>query len=311
VIKTVGGEDHPEQLSRLQAAAAGPANVTVRDGYVTREEHQALVSACDAFVSLHRAEGYGLHIAEAMALGKPVIATGYSGNLEFMDDTNSLLVPYELVGIPDGRDPYPAGARWAEPDLDAAVRAMRTIVDDPAFARTLGERAAGDIARLHSPYVRGQLVADLLGRVPQRVSGGIEETSGGEVGTEPVIEGRDVLPFDEVFDQVKSGPPAAGPTTRMPRLVAFVRRLLTRVNKNAAEHQKRVDLTLAYKVNHLLGETEDLPEVRKVIEELTLHIRELDARLIKEREYRRELAEELQRLDPGWHAPQPGADGGK
>ena len=158
VIKTVGGEAHPHELKRLQQAAAAQRNVRIRDGYVTREEHQALVAACDAFVSLHRAEGYGLHLAEAMAHGKPVIATAYSGNLEFMDDTNSVLVPFTLVGIPEGCDPYPATARWAEPDLDAATEAMRTIASDPVLARAIGERAAADIARLHSPAARGPLV---------------------------------------------------------------------------------------------------------------------------------------------------------
>jgi glycosyltransferase involved in cell wall biosynthesis len=298
VIKTVGGDRHPEQLERLVAAAGVHENVSVRDAYVTREEHQALVSACDAFVSLHRAEGYGLHLAEAMALGKPVIATGYSGNLEFMDDTNSVLVPYELVPVPAGCDPYPSGARWAEPDIDAAAASMRDIVEDRTLARTLGERAAADVARLHSPAVRGRLVADLLGRVPPKVAAVEPEAESDATGEATVVEGRDVLPFHEVFDQVKAGPPVAGPTTKMPRLVAWIRGLLSRVNKNAAEHQKRVDLTIAYKVNHLLNSTEDLPETRKLIEELTVRIRELDARLIKEREYRRELAEELRRTDP-------------
>jgi glycosyltransferase involved in cell wall biosynthesis len=84
-------------------------------------------------------------MAEAMAYGKPVIATNYSGNVDFMHEGNSLLIPYELVSIPKGCDPYPAGTEWADPDTDAAAAAMRRVFDDPAAARELGERAREDI----------------------------------------------------------------------------------------------------------------------------------------------------------------------
>lgn len=290
VIKTVGGDAHPKELKRLRTAA-GP-NVHIRDGYVTREEQQALVAACDAFVSLHRAEGYGLHLAEAMAHGKPVIATGYSGNLEFMDDTNSRLVPFTLVRVPTGCDPYPSDARWAEPDVEAAAAAMREIVEDPALARTLGERAAADIARLHAPVVRGLLVADLIGRIPQRlVAPAVDELPPHEP---PPAE--DVLSLEALFAQVRAGAGLGSPT-RMVRLSRRVRSLMSRLTMHTAEHQRRIDLAITHNINHLVSETADLAELRKLIEELQIRIRELDARMIKERDYRRELAEELSRLE--------------
>ena len=92
-------------------------------------------------MSLHRAEGFGLAMAEAMWLGKPVIATGYSGNLDFMTAENSLLVDYQLVPIGRGRRPYPADGEWADPDIEHAASLMRQVFDDPDAARaTRGQR---------------------------------------------------------------------------------------------------------------------------------------------------------------------------
>ena len=131
-------------------------------GTSTLASNTRCTAACDAYVSLRRAEGLGLHMAEAMALGKPVVATGYSGNLEFMDETNSWLVPYDLVAVPDGCDPYPTNAVWAEPDIDVAAHIMREIVADTHAAQLRGERAAADIATLHSPHARANFLLSRL-----------------------------------------------------------------------------------------------------------------------------------------------------
>jgi hypothetical protein len=97
-----------------------------------------------------------------MLAGRPVVATGYSGNLEFMDERNSFLVGHDLVPIPAGCDPYPAGSVWAEPDLDEAAELMRRVVDDPAGARAVAEQGQRDIRRFHSPAARAPLVAARL-----------------------------------------------------------------------------------------------------------------------------------------------------
>jgi hypothetical protein len=81
-----------------------------------------------------------------MAIGKPVIATAYSGNLGFTRVDNSYLVPATLTPVPPGNDPYLPPARWADPDLPSAVAAMRAVVDDPAEAARRGERARTTIA---------------------------------------------------------------------------------------------------------------------------------------------------------------------
>ena len=126
----------------MQAAVADRPDIEVRDGYESEARQRGLTAACDCYVSLHRAEGYGLVLAESMAAAKPVIATAYSGNLEFMTPETSVLVPYELERIPFGCGPYPHTASWAEPDLEVAARAMRELASDPAAAARLGARGA-------------------------------------------------------------------------------------------------------------------------------------------------------------------------
>jgi glycosyltransferase involved in cell wall biosynthesis len=162
VVKSINGTSKLSELERLRMRVLDRPDIHIRDGYLDAADQQALMAACDAYVSLHRAEGFGYTMAEAMLRAKPVVATGYSGNLEFMDEANSFLVDYDLVPIGDGCEPYPAGARWAEPHLDQAAEHMQRIVGDDAGARAVGERARDDIRRRHSPAARGPLVAARL-----------------------------------------------------------------------------------------------------------------------------------------------------
>jgi glycosyltransferase involved in cell wall biosynthesis len=162
VLKSVNAEAYPVHAARLQAAVAGRADITVIDGYYDRDRQAMLMAACDAYVSLHRAEGYGLTMLEAMALGKPVVATGYSGNLEFMTPANSRLVPYATATIPMGCMPYPPGAEWADPDVDAAAQLMRELALDPAGAARLGAKARDEVVARHSPATRATFLRDRL-----------------------------------------------------------------------------------------------------------------------------------------------------
>lgn len=162
VIKTINGAAAVTELERLRACVGDRADIHLVDRYYDAADQRALIAACDAYVSLHRAEGFGYTMAEAMLAGRPVVATGYSGNLEFMDERNSFLVGYDLVPVPPGCDPYPAGTVWAEPHLDAAAALLRRVVDDPEGARQVGERARHDIGRFHSPEARAPLVAARL-----------------------------------------------------------------------------------------------------------------------------------------------------
>jgi glycosyltransferase involved in cell wall biosynthesis len=106
-----------------------------------------------AYVSLHRSEGYGLTLAESMELGTPVIATGYSGNLDFMDETNSLLVDYDLIEVKDSSGAYGLKSRWADPTIRSASGHMRRVFDDPNFADKIG-RAGKNAAKSNFELAR-------------------------------------------------------------------------------------------------------------------------------------------------------------
>ncbi len=140
VLKTSFGNRHPTQLQELRDAAEG-ANIVVIDQVFDPGDVLSLMDACDAYVSLHRSEGLGLTMAEAMLMGKPVIATNFSGNVDFMDNSNSLLVPYELVKLRWPIPPYDAQLEWAEPSIEDAAQHMRRVFDNQAWARELGARA--------------------------------------------------------------------------------------------------------------------------------------------------------------------------
>lgn len=149
LIKTINGEAAPGPMAALREAIAGDPRMILFDRFLEPAAAIGLTAACDAFVSLHRSEGFGLGMAEAMVLGKPVIATGYSGNLDFMSEANSCLVRHRLVPVAPGEYPFGEGQHWAEPDLDQAAAHMRRLVDEPAFAAALGQAAARSISLSH------------------------------------------------------------------------------------------------------------------------------------------------------------------
>jgi glycosyltransferase involved in cell wall biosynthesis len=162
VIKSINARRRPDQAERLRLRVAGSSDILLLEDYLSAEDRDALVALSDCYVSLHRSEGLGLTMAEAMALGKPVIATGYSGNLQFMTDENSFLVPWTPTAIPAGCEPYPPGGTWAEPDLVVAARLMQTVLDDKELAAARGRQAAEDMRVLHSPEAAGRQVSARL-----------------------------------------------------------------------------------------------------------------------------------------------------
>ena len=164
VIKVSRGASHPEEFHRLQKAAKKVGAVVI-DQRLAQEELFGLIAACDCYVSLHRSEGLGVTLAEAMMLGKPCIATKYSGNLDFMDDNNSLLIDYQLTEIEETVGPYEKGHRWAEPSIPEAANAMCWVFNHPEEARLLGERARSSAIRSFSPEQCGRRMLDRLNQI--------------------------------------------------------------------------------------------------------------------------------------------------
>ena len=175
VIKTFNGDAKPESLRELLHAAGDRPDVHVVDRYLPVEEKNALVARADCYVSLHRSEGFGLSLAEAMLLGKPAVATGYSGNLQFMTPANSWLVGYELTKVGPGSAIYPADAEWADPDVDHAAAVLREVRAGGDGVRERAERGRRDVAASLSPERTGaamrarleRLLALAPGDVPQ------------------------------------------------------------------------------------------------------------------------------------------------
>jgi glycosyltransferase involved in cell wall biosynthesis/SAM-dependent methyltransferase len=162
VIKSINHEHDPDGHARLREAALGRSDIVLIDRYLDPALKDGLMAACDSYVSLHRSEGFGLTMAEAMYLGKPVIATGYSGNLDFMTDDNSYLVDFDLVGIGAGAAPYPPDGSWAQPRVEHAALLMREVYDDPEAARARGDEAARSVRETHSARVAGERMLERL-----------------------------------------------------------------------------------------------------------------------------------------------------
>ncbi|MGC1513570.1 MAG: glycosyltransferase family 4 protein [Acidimicrobiales bacterium] len=162
IIKSINGDQCPVEREQLRHAARSRPDVVLREEYLRPDEKTALMASIDCYVSLHRAEGLGLTMAEAMTLGKPVIASRYSGNLDFMNEENSFLVPTTPVAIPAGTPIYPDSTRWAEPDVAVAAQLLRRVVDDPEAAAERAERGRRDLERLHTPEICGRRMKERL-----------------------------------------------------------------------------------------------------------------------------------------------------
>jgi Glycosyl transferases group 1 len=162
VIKSINHEFFPADRERLLYAIGGRDDVIVVEGYLPAEQRDAFIRGATAYVSLHRAEGYGLTLAEAMSVGTPTIATGWSGNMQFMTPENSFLVPSSLVDIAADTPIYAGLGQWAEPDLDVAASFMQRVLDEPEWARGRARRARLD---LEAHNASGKDVAFLLDRL--------------------------------------------------------------------------------------------------------------------------------------------------
>ncbi len=166
VIKARGGDGADAAEAELEArveALGGKAMLI--EGDLSDNEIKNLVRNSDVFVSLHRSEGFGRGMAEAMAFGRPAIATGYSGNLDFMVPGTSLLVDYELAPVAPGAYPHGEGQVWADASPEHAAALIEQLLDDPAATRAMGRRARAHIHETLSVDAAGRRLMERLSAI--------------------------------------------------------------------------------------------------------------------------------------------------
>jgi glycosyltransferase involved in cell wall biosynthesis len=158
ILKILNPNARSDMMATLASYASDDSSIIIIEDYKSRVELNGLINCCDCLVSLHRSEGFGLPIAEAMYMAKPVIATGWSSNMDFMNLSNSFPVKYKLVQLEQDYGPYEKGNFWADPDLDHAADLMRRVCADPDLGREIGNNAAQSVRQDLSPEAVGRLI---------------------------------------------------------------------------------------------------------------------------------------------------------
>ncbi len=245
VLKSINADTRPREHERVTLAAARHEGITLIDGYLAATEKNAMIAACDCYVSLHRSEGFGLTVAEAMLLGKPVIATRYGGTGEFMNDENSYLVRWAPGAVGEDAYPYAAGETWAEPDLDHAAALMREVFENPQQARARGELARRQLGEGHSAAAAGATMRRRLALLHERL----------------VAEGRRSLNLTHLPSLIDTGaaPGAADPPAVQwgSGLVARLRRRVLRPLDGWVQSYLRHEIAVDLEVDRALARIDD------------------------------------------------------
>lgn len=158
VVKSVNGHLRPDPA--IARAAAGRDDIVLVDRSLAAGANTALLAHSACYLSLHRSEGYGLNLADALALGVPLVATGATGNMEFCRADDCHLVRSAAVAVGEGSFPYEPDAQWQEPDLDHAAALLRAVFDDLPAARALAARARDRVLSTCTPERTGAFVRD-------------------------------------------------------------------------------------------------------------------------------------------------------
>jgi GT2 family glycosyltransferase/glycosyltransferase involved in cell wall biosynthesis len=277
-IKTTNAERHAEEAEALLAAVRGRANIVIRDAYVTSDDYFSMLDACDCYVSLHRSEGFGLTVAEAMALGKPVISTAYSSTLEFANESNSFPVPARIVDVGDA-PPYPPNSHWADPDIDAAAERMKHVYDDRTGAAAVGARARADIETFHVPSTRGPLLRRLLEENRRmRVAETIEPVQPASI--QPFAEPGILFEAEALSVESLLGSPRPDLPSPMQRLMTPLKRLVLRCIRVYWVQQLGIDRALLAAMRTLRRESRsETARMREELADLTADVRALRERI--------------------------------
>lgn len=165
VLKINNADKNWEAMADLRRALADLNPVTLITEVYSRATLTRLQLACDIFISLHRAEGFGLNLAECMALGKPVVATAWSANMDFMDSANSCLVGYDMVELTESFGPYEKGQIWAEARIADAVSHLVRLARSPDLRRSIGLQGQRTIESRYSMAAVGSAVKARLSAI--------------------------------------------------------------------------------------------------------------------------------------------------
>jgi glycosyltransferase involved in cell wall biosynthesis len=166
LIKSTGPKELDATASQqLENIGTLDKRITILDRSLCRDEMLSLIDDCDCYISLHRSEGFGRGMAEALALGKPVIGTDYSGNHDFLSADTGFPVSYSLRRLMPGEYLMGEGQSWAEPDLRAAIEHMRTVFTDTAERQKRAARGKRYIAEHYSPQKVARIIKDRLDEI--------------------------------------------------------------------------------------------------------------------------------------------------
>jgi len=163
IVKVSQGNAHPDRLSQIQSEIADVPNIQLFQETLSNEDYWSFLASTDAILSLHRSEGFGLVLAQAMAISKPVVATNWSANAEYMDVENSMPVEYKLIPVhdPDGEFSED-GQEWAEPNEAHAAQCLVQLANSPELCRRLGMQAEQTIKDNFSFHKVGQIIKTRL-----------------------------------------------------------------------------------------------------------------------------------------------------
>lgn len=156
VVKVSNVSKTDPNLRRLMRIAAEDPRIHIRNETLSKSDWLALLNACDCFVSLHRCEGFGRILAEAMLLEKPVIGTNFSGNTDFLTKRTGFPVSYRTTSVRAGEYPFAEGLKWANPSIAAAARRMREVLEDAPARMDRAQAGRAFIREHHSASAVGQ-----------------------------------------------------------------------------------------------------------------------------------------------------------
>jgi glycosyltransferase involved in cell wall biosynthesis/SAM-dependent methyltransferase len=274
VIKCVNDDFDPAAFAELSERARGYA-VDILTGYWSAAEMHDLMAACDAFASLHRSEGLGLTIAEAMACGKPVIATDWSGNTDYMDIANSFPVRYQLVELDHDVGPYRAGNVWADPSVEHAAELLQFLYDNRETAAQRGQVAQRSMSTNYSAQRVAEIIAARLEVIGNRrgasapaVTPAVQEES-----VTPTVREAPVVPPMELETSIY-GWPGRVAKRGVSFLLSYHTLFQHQINVNFANFLRELEIARDIHARRLDDHAAQLDQLRQTLRDARLELEE-------------------------------------